>query len=219
MKKLTTEEFIRKAKEVHGDLYDYSMVIYKGCREEVTIRCSKHGEFTTRPLYHLKGRKCRACATIISSHNRLSVEEFVNRSKKIHNNKYDYSEVVYVNNSTKVDICCPDHGIFSQLPSSHLSGNGCASCFGNKRSNKENFVKSSMKIHGEKYDYTKTEYKGRHNKVKIRCKKHGEFEQEAGSHLQGVGCPQCFGENQMVGTRESEHFIPYLKSLLSQYHI
>ena len=56
---------------------------------------------------------------------KLTQEEFVERATKVHNGKYDYSKVVYVNNYTKVCIVCPIHGEFSQTPMNHLAGGGC----------------------------------------------------------------------------------------------
>ena len=123
-KRLTTEEFIRRAKDVHGDRYDYSKVEYINAMKKVCIICPKHGEFWQIPASHLSGRGCRYCADNI----KRSTEEFIRKSKKIHGNKYDYSKVQYINNSTKVCIICPEHGKFWQVPSSHLRGKGCPNC-------------------------------------------------------------------------------------------
>ena len=130
--------------------------------------------------------------------------EFIPRSNLKHNNKYDYSLVEYVNNCTKVRILCPIHGVFEQRPDKHLRGQGCAKCASNvralalKRKGKERvakakseFVSKAQETHGNRYDYSLVEYKNNRAKIKIICREHGEFEQEASSHLRGQGCPHC----------------------------
>ena len=127
---------------------------------------------------------------------KLTTENFIEKAKKIHGNKYDYSKVKYVNNRTKVCIICPKHGEFWQQPGSHLKGVGCKKCFDEKRLElnvltTEEFVKKAISIHGKTYDYSKTIYTGRHKKVIITCRKHGDFIQTPHSHLTGHGCPKC----------------------------
>ena len=124
-RKLTTEEFIKKAKEVHGDKYDYSKVEYKNNKTPVTIICPIHGEFKQRPANHLSGNGCKKCAV---EESRLSKEIFITRSRLIHGYKYDYSKVRYVDSATKICIICPKHGEFWQIPTDHLDGHGCPFC-------------------------------------------------------------------------------------------
>ena len=95
---------------------------------------------------------------------RLTKEEFILKARQIHGWKYDYSKVEYLNNRTPVCIICPEHGEFWQTPSLHLRTNGCKKCTssenGDKRKLKKNdFIKKAKEIHGDKYDYTKIEYK------------------------------------------------------------
>ena len=123
-KKLTKEDFITKAKEIHGDKYDYSKVVYKNNKTEVCIICPIHGEFYQTPKNHLSGRGCPKC----SGNKKYTKEDFVQESSKVHGNKYDYSKVVYKNNKTEVCIICPIHGEFYQAPKNHLSGQGCPIC-------------------------------------------------------------------------------------------
>ena len=122
---------------------------------------------------------------------KLTTEEFIERARRVHGDKYDYSEVEYVNNHTKVKIICPKHGIFEQVPSSHLSEKGCQICAGNIRLTTEGFVAKAKQVHGDKYDYSKVDYVNAHTKVKIGCPKHGIFVQEANTHLRGGGCSTC----------------------------
>lgn len=122
MRKLTIEEFIEKAKKIHGDKYDYSKVNYKNNRTKVCIICPKHGEFYMTPSNILLGHNCPGC----SKGN--SLKDFIKKADIIHKNKYNYSKVVYTNGRTKVDIICNKHGIFRQTPINHISGCGCPKC-------------------------------------------------------------------------------------------
>ena len=113
---------------------------------------------------------------------KTNTENFINKSKQVHGDKYDYSKVEYVNNSTKVCIICPEHGEFWQTPNSHLSGNGCPKCYGNKKLTTEEYVSECKKIHNNKYSYDKTIYVNKRSKIIITCPIHGDFIQTAGKH-------------------------------------
>jgi len=212
MGKLTKEEFVKKAKDIHGEKYDYSKVEYNGMYEKVCIICPEHGEFWQLPLNHIRNHGCPKCSSekIKRSSN---YTEFTEKAKKVHGNKYDYSKVKYVNARTKVCIICPEHGEFWQTPNSHLSGNGCKKC-GNKiisdkkKKNIEEFIEKAKEIHGDKYDYHKSVYNGCDEKIEIICKKHGSFFQNPLSHLHGCGCPICAKEKLSKNNRCSkEDFI------------
>lgn len=193
MRKLTTSEFIDKAKEIHGDAYDYSKVNYKNALENVCIVCPEHGAFYQMPHNHLKGQGCPICRYIKSSNsNKLGLNEFIKRSKQIHGDKYNYSKVKYVDNKTKVCIICPEHGEFWQTPSKHTHRKqGCPYCSGNARKTTEQFIKEANQIHNNKYDYSKVNYKCNSKPVCIICPEHGEFWQRPKDHLKGQGCPHC----------------------------
>ena len=122
---------------------------------------------------------------------RLTQQNFIDRCKIVHNNKYDYSKVVYKNISTKVIITCPIHGDFMQIPGCHLDGKGCSKCSKKYKPTNEEFINAAKKVHGEKYDYSKTVYKSNKSNVVITCKKHGDFKQIAREHLRGSECPLC----------------------------
>jgi hypothetical protein len=126
---------------------------------------------------------------------RRTKEEFIERAKKVHGEKYDYTKVEYVLAKEKVCITCPIHGDFWQVPACHLQGNGCPECGKIKNHNAlrkttEQFISESVKKWGGKYDYTKAKYKSAHEKVCIICPKHGEFWQEPDNHLRW-GCKRC----------------------------
>jgi Fe2+ transport system protein FeoA len=140
--------------------------------------------------------------------------EFVNKCSEIHNARYDYSLVNYINTSTNVKILCPIHGEFEQRPSNHMQGKGCPKC-GNvlkgRRGKKtyktigvtctnfkmvdigktDKFIRIANKTHKNKYDYSLVNYMGANDKVKIICHIHGEFEQRPRNHTGGQGCPKC----------------------------
>ena len=193
-----TDKFIELAKTKYGDKYSYSKVNYINSETKVCITCPKHGDFWITPAHFLNGEKCRQCALEESSiSQRKDVNEFIENARKIHGDKYDYSNVNYVNCKTKVSIICPEHGEFLMTPNSHLSGQGCPKCGrlqANKKlvGSKERFVERAKKIHGDKYDYSKVNYKNFTTKVCIICPKHGEFWQKPGNHIENAAsCPKC----------------------------
>ena len=188
------EEFIEKAKKVHGDKYDYSKVDYKGNKEKVCIICPIHGEFWQVASTHINLKcGCPLCANKGSGkRNELTKEEFLEKSRKAHGDKYDYSKVEYKNNREKVCIICPEHGEFWQIPLKHMKGQGCAKCSHRSYAyTNDEFIERARKTHGDKYDYSKVEYKNGRKKVCIICPVHGEFWQLPNDHIRGSGCPKC----------------------------
>jgi hypothetical protein len=135
MAKLTNQEFIEKARQVHGGRYDYSDCIYNGAHNKVKIKCSVHGLFEQPPHSHNKGSGCPKCAYIVRRNSvQKDVHHFIAKGNIVHNYFYDYRDSVYVNNRTKLKINCRLHGIFEQAPAQHLSGRGCPSCGSDKLS-------------------------------------------------------------------------------------
>ena len=123
-KKKTKEEFIKEARKVHGDKYDYSKVEYINSDTKIIITCHIHGDFEQVPYSHLQGKGCKYCNGGISD----TKESFIEKARLIHGNKYDYSKVEYINSKTKVCIICPIHGEILQTPNEHLQGYGCLYC-------------------------------------------------------------------------------------------
>lgn len=129
MRKLTTEEFIKKARQKHGNKFDYSKVEYMKACIKVSIGCKDHGYWEQRPNDHLTGYGCPTCKfDMLSSQKRSTAKEFIKKARVIHGRNYDYSSVVYVNSITKVGIVCKTHGAFSQTPDKHLGGTACPKC-------------------------------------------------------------------------------------------
>ena len=218
MEKLTIENFIEKASKVHGDKYDYSKVDLEHRDEKgrVCIICPIHGEFWQNPSMHIHGNGCRKCKYEKQRASQMMTkEEFIEKAKKVHGDKYDYSKVEYKGNKTPVCIICSKHGEFWQKPNAHLNGEGCKKCYGNDVLTTEEFIKRAKEVHGDKYDYSKVEYKGARKRVKIICPEHGEFEQLPFDHLDGHGCRKCFNEYKCGKGRQltTEEFIKRAKEI------
>ena len=190
MHRFTTSEFINKSKTVHGNKYDYSEVVYINRRHKVIIICPLHGEFKQGPSAHLQGDGCPACGyDIIAAKCR---SDFLAQAAKINGGKYDYSLVDYRNKHTKVEILCPEHGPFWQKPHNHInSKQGCPICARQFRIPTSDFVSRAVEVHGNKYDYSISNYDGRKSKISITCKHHGIFQQTPNDHLAGKGCRKC----------------------------
>jgi len=132
--------------------------------------------------------------------------EFIERAEFIHGNKYDYSLTNYMGAKNKIIIICPTHGKFSQTPSKHLYGQGCAKCVGLTKTTSELITELKL-IHGDKYDYSLVNYENVEKKIMIICKKHGIFRQTSDIHLRGCGCPKCGNENKKNQSSTKEEFI------------
>ena len=192
-RKITNEDFVRMAKEVHGDKYDYSKTEYKLMRAKVKIICPVHGEFEQDARHHIDGCGCPKC-----SHKsyKFTHDEFMEMARKIHGNKYEYLSE-YKRRNDKIQIKCPIHGVFEQEPRSHLNGAGCPKCADLIRSEKRKmgwdiFLEKARKIHGDRYEYDLGgEYINNEMKIPIICKEHGVFYQTINKHLLGCGCPIC----------------------------
>lgn len=188
--KQTLIEFVQKSKDIHGDKFDYSSVEYVNANTKVKIKCRQcNYEFEQTPGSHIAGNGCQKCA----GNTILTTEEFIQKAKGIHGNKYDYSLVECKNSGTKVKIICPKHGEFEQVPSNHLMGNGCGKCAGNIKLTNGEFIKKAKQIHGDNYDYSLVKYVNTDTNIKIICPVHGEFEQRPSVHLKSQGCPRCSG--------------------------
>ena len=138
--------------------------------------------------------------------------EFIEKAHKVHNGKFDYSQVVFLKVRDKVDIICKKHGVFKQSVYDHLKGHGCPKCAHEKLSySTDVFIEKAKKIHGEKYDYTKTEFNGFKNKILITCPEHGDFYQTPSCHLKGNGCSECAREKLHRPSKRKKSLDTFLK--------
>lgn len=279
MSKLNTEEWIKKAREIHNDKYDYSLVEYNGCRKPIKIICPVHGIFEQVAYRHLGGNGCPKCAIntrkktstkrktndefikecfekygdkydyskveyrnshtkicIIDNTSReeilitpttflskgvgdkrgwMNTEKFIEKAKKIHGNKYDYSNTIYEHPKKKIKYICPMHGEIEQFPDNHLKY-GCRFCSRDdsarkRRKTTNEFIKEATEKHGDRYDYSKVEYVNSKKKVCIICPEHGEFWQTPSKHLSGHGCLVCHN------SRLEEEMMLYLEKQNIRY--
>lgn len=196
-KRKTTSQFIEDAIKVHGDRYDYSLAEYKGAKGKIKIICREHGIFEQSATHHLSGGSCTKCSLKIKNFGRSTNKEFIEKAKKTHGEDYDYSLVEYIDWKTKVKVTCNScKNIFEVSPNNHINGRGCKECGIKRRTKKltltnENYIERCNKTHNNFYNYGKVHYINGYNKVIIGCPIHKDFEQEANSHLHGVGCPKC----------------------------
>lgn len=190
--KLTTETFITKAREEHGERYDYAKSVYVNNRTKLIITCTEHGDFEQRPADHMQGKGCPSCGTSSSAAAQtLTTETFIKKAREVHGNRYDYDRAVYVNNKRKLIITCPEHGDFEQRPGDHMRGKGCEACSGTGKLTTHEFIEKARAVHGGRYGYSKSFYVNTLTKVIITCTEHGDFTQTPDRHLRGSGCPSC----------------------------
>lgn len=196
---MTKEEFIKKAIEKHGDMYDYSLVEYKNNKTPVTIICKKCGTvFKPRPLNHTHGSGCPKCGR--EKANKCisdTKEDFIRKAIEKHGSKYDYSLVEYTKSNVKVKIKCNKcGGVFEQTPAMHLSGNGCSICNPpHKKLTHEEFVERLSKTHPNLE--VLSEYNGKDKKITVRCKIHNHtYETTPHRLVQGANCKYCYDDRR-----------------------
>jgi hypothetical protein len=193
-KRMTTDEFVRKASDVHNNKYSYDTTIYKRAHDKVTVGCPDHGLFFQTAWNHLCGNGCSKCKRCYN----YTTEEWIEKVNKIHKDKYNYTKAEYKKGSLKIIITCPIHGDFEQTGHDHMTGCGCRACgIDKKKIGLEDFIKRAKKIHNDQYDYSKVIYQNTETKILIKCLKHGEFLQTPDGHLnRGHGCQRCGGSSK-----------------------
>jgi hypothetical protein len=196
--RLNISHIIDRCNEAHDGKYSYAKVVYKNAHTRVCVICPLHGEFLININNHLYNKKgCRLCANAKLAAEHLSnTQEFVVKAIVVHGSNFDYSKVNYVSATDKVEIVCPQHESFWQIPSGHLAGKGCPRCFFDTRTklfvtDTLDFIDKANQIHEFYYDYTSTVFTMVSESVNIICPKHGLFSQRASSHLKGCGCQLC----------------------------
>lgn len=201
--RISTEEFIKKAKKVHGDKYDYSRVEYSNTKTEVWIGCPNHTWFQQIPVVHLRGNGCNDCGNArISQKQLLTTEHCLIRFREVHGNKYEYPDFVSKGCVSEMVAVCYIHGPWKTTYHTHALGHcgGCPQCSVISRrisqtSTVEEFIAKAHLIPGykEKYDYSETKYTKAREKTTMRCVPHDyRFEQTPNKHLLGEeGCHKC----------------------------
>jgi hypothetical protein len=189
----SNDQFIDKAIKIHGNKYSYLLSEYKNNKSNIKILCPIHGEFVQQAAAHLRGANCPSC----SRKTEKIAGEFFNKVNQLYKNKYDYSLSKYKNNREKIIIICPIHGQFTRQPCKHLVGYGCSRCGKYAKLSNNYFIERAVELHGDKYDYSNINITSNKSIARIICKIHGEFNQEAGSHLKGSGCSGCSGTKKL----------------------
>ncbi len=232
-KKLTTEEFITKARIVHGNKYDYSKAEYTAYNAKTTFGCKIHGEFLQSPERHLLSKTCCPICDNkqIALKNTGTLAQFLTTARKVHGNKYDYSKAIYVNTKTKLTVICPEHGEFTVAPNNHTSRKAnCPACYVATKGQcniltLNQFIINARLIHGDTYDYSDVEYINTNTRITICCKKHGNFNQTPTGHVNHKqGCPMCGMEmryttlDQFISKAKSLHKNKYDYSKVEYIH-
>lgn len=142
---------------------------------------------------------------------KLTQAEFVSRAKKIHGDKYDYSNSIYINSASKLIVTCLKHGQFLTSPINHIMGKlrGCSKCgYDSVRKKKsythDEYIAKAIAKHHNYYDYSKTLYTNSKNKIVVTCLKHGDFNIDPVNHLAGTGCFKCGIERSVKYRKLSE---------------
>ena len=216
--KMNLNDWIQRFKHIHGDRYDYSLITEQNYKDnKIPIICKEHGVFYQMKRDHSIGKGCRQCnatshhgsqKNLINEHipfhyiigkeycRKLTKEIFLQRAKDKYGDKFDYSNVKYIDRLTPVNIVCKKHGEFQVTPKQHLNSCGCPGCCKENRAKGrtltyEKWLEECKKTHGNKYDYSKVNYNTGNDYVEIICPKHGSFFQKASNHRYGQGCPKC----------------------------
>ena len=198
----TTEEFVEKCKNIHNNFYTYNKTKYETSHTKIIVTCPEHGDFLIFAYGHIQGGGCPKCkGNKISKAKNKGIDFHLAEIKKTHGDKYKYPNLNFKTIKDKIEIICKKHGSFYQQVAAHKNGQGCPECAKETIKNKlsdtlENFIQKANLKHNNRYDYSLVDYKNRTTKIKIICKKHGEFLQKAGNHLNGQGCPKCSIENR-----------------------
>ena len=205
------EIFKNELNKKYPDRYSFDKCNYKNKDTSVILFDKQINEYiTVIPNSILKSKNLLKLDCY--KHSKLPTITFIEKAKKIHSDKYDYSKVEYTHNKKKVLIICPEHGEFWQTPNEHLKGCGCSLCAGNIKWDEKDYLNEVKKIHGNKYDYSKMVLKNQCDHITLICPEHGEFQIRASNHLKGNGCPKCVGssgEKILLSYFESKNLYPH----------
>lgn len=194
---LSLEEYLLKAKNVHGETYTYANSTYNGTSDFITITCRVHGDFSQLAGAHLAGHGCRKCANDETKKRQTKTQdEFLDQARLVHGFRYVYDDVIYTSGRDKIKIKCIKHGFFHQIASNHLNGDGCPLCANElissyrKRTINDFLLKANNK-HNNRYDYSLVKEVSSRDVIDIICPIHGVFKQIVMDHLSGCGCQKC----------------------------
>lgn len=198
--KMTTERLINKSKIKHNNFYDYSKTVYINSTTKIIVICPEHKDFLISPYSHLNGHGCKEC-------QKISIKKFLDDAKKKFGEQYDYSKITKISAIKNVEIICRKHGPFFKRPSRHLTNidGGCPECA--KELAEKDFINRAIKLHKDRYDYSKTKFINMQSPITITCRIHGDFTlSRAENHLikNKGNCKQC---TKKIRTYTLEYFI------------
>lgn len=210
-KRIKKEEWIKNAHIKFNKKFTYIIndLLWKGVTSIIGVLCPEHGIKYIKAFEHFKSvNGCKKCTDDLL---RKSIEQFIQEANELHDNFYDYSKVVYKNKDTKIEIGCPIHGSFWQIPADHLRPYGCKKCANEaSKIGYDEFVRRSNIKHNNKYDYSKVVYNRCDERVCIGCPKHGDFWQFVTGHMHsGYGCIVCARE-EMYKSKPVQKIKDYL---------
>jgi hypothetical protein len=216
--RITTEEWISRAKAVHGDRYDYSVTKYVTKRTKISFICKIHGERHQFPQSHLKSSGCKLCSDENMfkgkgkkhpSFRVTDTKSFITKATRVHQGLFTYDRAVWTMAKKEITVTCPVHGDIYPIAKNHLWGFGCKHCAQEKNAelfshSNEDFVEKCRLMHGDRYDYSSTEYISSGEKVVVICPDHGPFSVLAMNHQKGVICEKCW---RALNTKTRAEFI------------
>ena len=209
--------------------YDFSKALYTGALQRIQdIICPDHGVFSQYAAQFRKGRGCPKCGAVQRvKTSRTPAAEYFAKVAEIHADKYDYSGSVFTKMNAKIDVRCPQHGVFSISANHHYyRKQGCGQCETEAKRERivqyrhlsaqskidntaTTFFDRCRETHDGRYTYPAQEYRGAKEKIRVVCPVHGEFQQAAWAHLSGKGCFAC-GASDPKWERE---LVAYLEGL------
>lgn len=210
--RMDTNEFIKRSKAKYGDTYDYSLVEYQGREIPVKIICKTHGVFPISPRTFLQGQSkrpshgCPKCDGI-KEQKKITQDDFLQTVREKHGDKWDVSNIKYVNKKQILGLSCPDcKDNFETTTEKLMDGKGCPRCEGRIKDLRY-YVEEAKKVHGDEYDYSECYLS--HNKSgaivlnNIRCKHHGLYSTRADVHIQQkCRCPKCYPQKDKIPLEE-----------------
>ena len=217
-KRVTKEEFVKRAKNIHGDKYSYEFADFSNMASKVCIVCPSHGEFLQTPVNHTRQKQgCPKCATKENARKRMvSAESIEKRAQKKHGDKYSIIDRNFETLNSEIAVLCKNHGKFITRPRFLFEGDPCPTCkkergIGEKRykspTTKENFIERFKQSHGDKYNYSKSVFNGARKEVEIICEKHDSFFQKVYNHINGSGCIKCGWDASREPLKSNTEFI------------
>jgi len=193
------KRFLERAKERYGEdvkkIFDYSEVEFVKMKLPVVIHCIKHNsKFVQRADVHLSGGVgCKQCRKETPIRKKIrNTADVIAIGKKLHKGLDTYEHTNYVNSLTKITVTCKKHGDYEISTGSYLTGGRCLKCgIESKQLSLSDLKTKIAQVHGDKYAYDWSSYKNSSNKMRIKCPRHGWFEQRVNTHISGAGCSVC----------------------------